>query len=82
MAGWPPVAIEDQIARAKALGLRVCNLFERDDGRWRSNVRHETPNTKGEYGYEFADGITAEDALRGAIDKTKVEVLTDGIWDQ
>lgn len=55
------MTIEQLFATAHAQGLRVLNLFERDDGCWQANFRRERDC------FAFGTGATPVEALQKAL---------------
>lgn len=54
---------DEAIAEINARGFRVLNLFQLASDRWRANIRPE----REEFGFKFAEGPTAVEALRAAM---------------
>jgi predicted RNase H-like HicB family nuclease len=55
------VSVEALIKEVHAQQLRVNNIFELDNGRWRANLRRERDC------FSFGDGDTPAEALRAAL---------------
>jgi hypothetical protein len=70
--------LDAAIERASALGLKVHNLFQRDDGLWQANVRRRRPDMKHDYHHQFGKGDTPGFALNYAIELAE-EDLAKGL---
>lgn len=62
--------LADLIHEVHALGLRVNNLFEKDDGCWQANLRDA------EGGHAFGFGDSPENALWRALERAKQALAT------
>lgn len=63
------MTLEALIGEARALGLRINNLYELDSGRWRANLRVPAVNVA--HCAEYGEADTPQEALRDAIQKCR-----------
>lgn len=72
------MSLDAAIERANSLGLRVHNLFQRDDGTWQANVRRRKADAKHDYHHAYGRGDTPGFALNYAIEIAE-EDLANGL---
>lgn len=65
---------DELLLSAGEVGLRVSNLFQRDDGQWQANLREVAPNEKNEHAHEFGLGPTPNAALTAAYEAAGCKV--------
>lgn len=56
-----PTPVDELLAALPDVGLRLNNLFQRDDGAWQANLRDDKDTT------EFGLGATPAEALTKAL---------------